>query len=103
VNRTTTADAQVNVLPGVDPPAGQLGDDQPSAADINTALASSGASVCTTCTTPTCSQFAVTGSTASLINNDLQQGIINAFVQANSLTANDVNITSLTTNSLTSG
>jgi len=85
----TSVDIQVNVLPGVDPPAGQLGDDQPSAAAINsalnTALAASGVSVCTSCTTPTCSQFAVIGSSTSLNVANLQQGIINAFSQANSL------------------
>jgi len=84
----------VNVLPGVDPPAGQLGDDQPSAAAINsahnTALASSGVSVCTSCTTATCSQFAVIGSSTSLNVANLQQGIINAFSQANSLTSSSL-------------
>jgi len=90
----TSVDIQVNVLPGVDPPAGQLGDDQPSAAAINsalnTALASSGVSVCTNCTTSTCSQFAVVGSSTSLNAMSLQQGIINAFSQANSLTSSSL-------------
>jgi len=80
----------VDALPGIDPPAGQLGDDQPSAADIINALANISVTVFTSYTTSTCSQLAVVGSSTSLNVANLQQGIINAFSQANSLTSNNV-------------
>jgi len=98
----TPADLQVTIPPGVDPPDGQLASDVPSAADISNALANISVTVCTNCTTPTCSQFAVIGSSTSLNVANLEQGIINAFSQANSLTSSDITVKNSSAIQLTS-